>query len=106
MKVFVIGNILIYPYSIISFSKFYFRFHVHLPDGTFQVHSITGGFNNVWTHFVLNFDVKQQEIRLYQDGAYIDSEDTKSDENFGISGDGRIVIGKNYTVGRGGTCLS
>ena len=25
-----------------------------------------------------------------------------TDENFGISGDGRIVIGKNYTVGRGG----
>ena len=78
MKVFVIGNILIYPYLIISFSKFYFRFHVHLPDGTFLSffkHMVD--LMNVWTHFVLNFDVKQQEIRLYQDGAYLNTGDTK-----------------------------
>ena len=51
---------------------------------------------------MLNYDVKQQEIRLYQDGAYIDTEDTKSNETFNVSGDGRIVIGNNYTMGRGG----
>ena len=50
---------------------------------------------------MLNFDVKQQEIRLYENGAYFRT-GIKYDSTDTISGDGRIVIGKNDTVGRGG----
>ena len=74
-----------------------------MPDGNFQITtSIAHKVINGWTHFVLNFDGKQQEIRLYRDGVYINTVDTKSHETFNVSANGRIVIGKNYTVGRRG----
>ena len=52
---------------------------------------------NRWTHFVLNFHVKQQVIRLYQDGVYVYADSPKSNGEFRLSGDGRVVIGRNYT---------
>ena len=43
---------------------------------------------------MLNFDVKQQEIRLYQDGAYVGNDSSKSEDKFLLRADGRIAIGR------------
>ena len=73
-----------------------------MPNGTFATATrVTNDFTK-WTHFVLNFDVKQQELGLYQDGTFLNSNGMVSDEESRHSGDGRIVVGRSYTIWRRG----
>ena len=46
---------------------------------------------------MLNFDVKQQEIRLYQDGVYLYTDSTKSDNTYHDDSLGLIAIGRTFT---------
>ena len=52
---------------------------------------------NRWTHFVLNFNVKQQELRLYQNGLHVQTDSTKSNNTYLDNGLGMIAIGKTFT---------
>ena len=63
----------------------------------YPIEELKGIFSNPpksWTYITLNFNVKQQAIWIYQDGAHVTTQSRKSEVSRIRPGNGRIVVGK------------
>ena len=68
------------------------RFIFQLPDRRIEGHLFNPP--KSWTYITLNFNVKQQAIWIYQDGAHVTTQSRKSEVSRIRPGNGRIVVGK------------